>query len=184
MLIDLEQLPDEGKYLSVEFHAQYNEKLFNIKLFEGYIFRNRSDFLLEGKLSFDVEEFCDRCLIAYNLSVSEQISVRLTENIYKDIVTKSAELKLTDEDLNAVYIESLVVEINDIILKEAESLRPMRKLCQSDCKGLCANCGINYNIATCNCKDEVSILYSLGELKEKYNRFPVGSKNSLGVKKE
>ena len=55
MLIDLEQLPDEGKYLSVEFHAQYNEKLFNIKLFEGYIFRNRSDFLLEGKLSFDVK---------------------------------------------------------------------------------------------------------------------------------
>jgi uncharacterized protein len=31
---------------------------------------------------------------------------------------------------------------------------PGRTLCQPDCKGLCPHCGINRNLATCECAEK------------------------------
>ena len=47
---------------------------------------------------------------------------------------------------------------------------PMKPLCSEDCKGLCAKCGTNLNIGSCDCpKDSVEERFSAREkLKESY----------------
>ena len=44
---------------------------------------------------------------------------------------------------------------------------PMKPLCREDCKGLCPNCGTNWNRGTCDCKQgwEDPRLAALNKLK-------------------
>jgi len=46
-----------------------------------------------------------------------------------------------------------VVELDDEIRQEIILDYPMKVICKPDCKGLCANCGQNLNIANCECNN-------------------------------
>jgi uncharacterized protein len=168
MYVDLNKLPKEGKKLHLEFNELFNDVNFHIKLFDGEVFKDKDEYVLHGKLEFEVEERCDRCLECYNLFIDDYIVLRLTCDIYGVNLADKPEIQLSDEDLDRLYIESSTIDINMLILEEAESLRPMKKLCISDCKGLCEHCGINLNKFNCDCCviDESNV--SIGDLINKY----------------
>jgi len=151
MYIDLSKLPKEGKKLLLTFDEVFNDVLFHIRLFDGEVFKDKSEYVLHGELEFEVEEKCDRCLEYYNLFINDYILLRLTNNLYGENFVVRPEIQLGDEDLDRLYIETSTINLNIIILEEAEALRPLRKLCVNDCKGLCEHCGINLNRFDCNC---------------------------------
>ncbi|MEN6476029.1 MAG: DUF177 domain-containing protein [Syntrophaceae bacterium] len=63
------------------------------------------------------------------------------------------------------------VELGAYILSETVLALPLRYLCRSDCKGLCAQCGANLNEGACACEKPADPrMEKLAELKNKLRR--------------
>lgn len=81
---------------------------------------------------------CSRCLEEFekdlHLEIDETISGNIEENEELVPLTEDGVLDLRDVVNNSIF----------------ESM-PIKILCKEDCKGLCQNCGMNLNLAQCDC---------------------------------
>ena len=170
MLIDLLKLPEEGKKLHLVFSEVFCDAFFCVKSFVGDIFKEKNEFILYGELLFEVEEQCDRCLEYFTLSVNDYISLKLTDKLYNVGVVNKPEIRLEDNDLDRLYVDNSIININTLILEEAEALRPMIKLCNDECRGLCEHCGVNMNKYECDCNNLAKAHFSIADLINKYNK--------------
>jgi uncharacterized protein len=60
------------------------------------------------------------------------------------------------------------IKLGEYIVSELVLSLPMIYICSSDCKGLCAGCGANLNLARCRCtKKDDSRFQVLSEIKNK-----------------
>lgn len=134
MVIDLVNLPEDEKVditfeldpekLNLEFDDfHYKSKL---KL-QGFLEKMSSALVFQGALKTKVEKICSRCLAEIEEDLAEPFDLAF------DIKGK-LEIDVT-EDLRDVMILA----------------HPLRFLCQEDCKGLCAGCGVNLNNESCQC---------------------------------
>ena len=89
-------------------------------------------FLLKGEISFSFLVLCDRCV-----------------SKYEDKQNSSFEIVLTDNN----DLEKLI-DIGPIIRDQILMTEPIKKVCHSDCKGLCQHCGQNQNENSCNCDNK------------------------------
>jgi uncharacterized protein len=96
----------------------------------------------QGRLTATVDYECSRCLESFD----QRVSVRMAELYHFPpesappdslIVTDDAHL-----DLTPVVREDFLLSI------------PMHALCRPDCKGLCPQCGANWNEGPCDCRDD------------------------------
>ncbi len=96
----------------------------------------------QGRLTATVDYECSRCLENFD----QRVSARLAELYHFPpesappdalIVTDDAHL-----DLTPVVREDFLLSI------------PMHALCRPDCKGLCPQCGANWNEGPCDCRDD------------------------------
>ncbi|MDY6820802.1 MAG: DUF177 domain-containing protein [Deferribacterota bacterium] len=161
MNIDLKKLPKNGKKVNLMFKECFNNKLFEISFINGFLHKTKNKYLLNGHLSFKVNEYCDRCLELYTNEVSDNINLSFVISPY---VTKTLEIKLSDEELDERLLLDNNLNLVKVLLEEAESLRPIKKLCSLDCKGLCEYCGVNKNIKDCSCNQNNKNSFSLGNI--------------------
>ncbi len=96
----------------------------------------------QGKLTASVDSECSRCLDHYD----QAVSVRLGELYhYPPESAPPDSLTIADDvhlDLTPVVREDFLLSI------------PMHTLCRPDCKGLCPQCGANWNEGPCDCREE------------------------------
>jgi uncharacterized protein len=170
MLIDLNKLPKEGKRLQLEFNEVFNNTCFYIKSFNGEIFKEKNEYVLHGELDFEVEEKCDRCLEKFILVINDYIALKLTEELYDNDMIGKPEIQLSEADLDMLFLDNSIVDVNMLILEEAESLRPISKLCVKECKGLCEYCGTNLNIRACDCDKKNDRNFNIGDLINRFNK--------------
>jgi len=85
------------------------------------------------------------------LVINDYIALKLTEELYDNDMIGKPEIQLSEADLDMLFLDNSIVDVNMLILEEAESLRPISKLCVKECKGLCEYCGTNLNIRACDC---------------------------------
>ena len=96
----------------------------------------------QGQLRATIDYECSRCLTDFD----QPVTVRLAELYHyppesapPDSPTIGDDVHL---DLGPVVREDFLVSI------------PMHALCRPDCKGLCPQCGANWNEGPCDCRDE------------------------------
>jgi len=89
------------------------------------------ELIVRGKLSVDVSFRCSRCGEPFRTTVQEP-SFCCVKQVGKD---QSADL--TEEIREAIILSF-----------------PNYPVCRSDCKGLCARCGVSLNSGKCSCKKE------------------------------
>jgi uncharacterized protein len=164
MLIDLLKLPKEGERVDLTFKEMFCSSLFDITSFQGEIYKEKEMYIIQGNLKFEIEEQCDRCLENFTLSIDENLFVKLTNKSNYKYNFDLGEVQLDEDDLNVIYIEDSLIDINTLILQEAESMRPLSKLCIKTCKGLCKHCGANLNVVECNCKENYNEYFSIADL--------------------
>jgi uncharacterized protein len=88
---------------------------------------------MENKISFEFDEsFVDQKHIAYDSTWDE----------------KADDVFIID-DTNSI---DMSIPLNQYMLTE----RPMAPLCDIECKGLCNQCGTNFNNSLCSCKPKLS----------------------------
>jgi uncharacterized protein len=79
---------------------------------------------------------------------------------------KSGETELLARDLDFSFYQNERIELDELVLEQLELSLPIRILCQEDCKGLCAQCGTNLNVESCDCPPPIDPRWqALAELK-------------------
>jgi uncharacterized protein len=107
--------------------------------------RNQQGIWADGDFRTETEAECSRCLAPFVLP----LRVKLQDMFYypPGRALNRSDYVIPDNgtmDLVEPLREQLVIGI------------PLRTLCQSDCKGLCAQCGQNLNLADCGCHAETA----------------------------
>jgi DUF177 domain-containing protein len=105
---------------------------------DGIIRKEKEDVVFTGNLKGTVILPCSRCLGKFEYYVDLQLDERFS-------------LK---EDENTFEIKDEKISFNEVIESNIISSLPIRILCSEECKGLCPQCGANFNVSTCKCKSE------------------------------
>lgn len=99
--------------------------------------RTKEGILVQGKLQVGLESECYRCLDSVNNAYSIQI-----EELYSYPPSSSSEFSIG---------EDAILDLAPLLRDEVLILASRGSLCQPDCKGLCPECGANWNHENCEC---------------------------------
>jgi uncharacterized protein len=116
---------------------------------------------IDAQVSSVAELECSRCTEPVAIAVDAPMHIEL---IPPHLVVDGIE----DEDEVHVY-DAYVTPTFDIVQDVRDALGvslPMKVLCKTNCRGLCPNCGTNWNKSTCDCEQPVAESAWTSSLKE------------------
>lgn len=170
MLIVLTHIPADGLKFEHQYAAneldlsQYEFSLTQPPRVTGRVTNIAQEMRVQGSLQATLTAECDRCLEAVTLPIANDF------DLYYMPVTaqadKSGETELLARDLDFSFYQNERIELDELVLEQLELSLPIRILCQEDCKGLCAQCGTNLNVESCNCPPPIDPRWqALADLK-------------------
>lgn len=117
--------------------------------------RTKEGILVQGTLHLGIEDECYRCTDPVLRDVEVEI-----EELYNYPLPKDTEFSLNDDG---------ILDLAPLLRAEVLIEDSRGALCRPDCKGLCPECGTNWNYATCTCAEN-NIDPRLAKLKQLTNR--------------
>ena len=112
--------------------------------------RIKENVFVEGTAGTTVEIPCCRCLEMTLLPVGSSFKYIFTP----PPAQMQDECELSAEDLDFAYYEEDTIDLDAVIFEQIMLQLPIKPLCSETCKGLCPRCGINLNVACCECRKE------------------------------
>jgi uncharacterized protein len=108
-----------------------------------------SQIRIEGNLETKIELVCARCLEP----VVEEVS-RTFDLFYAPVpkVEKPTIDQLKDDETEIGFYKGEGLFLADVLKEQLLLALPLKAICQSDCRGLCPNCGANLNHEECRCE--------------------------------
>ena len=133
---------------SIDYHSSEIKQVAPVEvtataeLLEGLI-------RIEGQLETKIEMVCARCLEP----VIEDVN-RSFDLFYAPMPkgAKPKEDRLKDDDTEIGFFEGDGLFLADVLREQVLLALPLKVICQSDCRGLCPNCGANLNHEECRCE--------------------------------
>ena len=108
-----------------------------------------SQIRIEGNLETKIELVCARCLEP----VVEEVT-RAFDLFYAPVpkVEKPTIDQLKDDETEIGFYKGEGLFLADVLKEQLLLALPLKVICQSDCRGLCPNCGANLNHEECRCE--------------------------------
>jgi uncharacterized protein len=150
MIIRVSELPDEGLVFreAGRFPAAFTDPSWTLDDVELTLTRDGDDVLVHGRLDATVPQACGRCLESFPAPVHANVDLRVSPR------PASAEnVELAADDLDTDFYANDELDLDRLIENETTLALPMKPLCRADCRGLCPVCGINRNVAACQCQE-------------------------------
>ena len=119
---------------------------------EGSVRPVGDNYLVGGHTHAIGKVSCGRCLepVDWQMESDFDLEVGLAEAAPLD-----PELALDAEDLDVVYLEEPLLDLEGRAIEQVELEMPIRVLCSEECAGLCPRCGSNRNVeGACRCEPE------------------------------
>jgi uncharacterized protein len=66
-------------------------------------------------------------------------------------MSTAQESVVAEEDLETSYYRDDQIDLNELLREQFYLALPMKPLCRDECKGLCPQCGTNWNTGACTC---------------------------------
>lgn len=104
---------------------------------------------VEGQLETKIEMVCARCLEPVVEDVNRSFDLFYAP-LPKD--AKPKEDRLQDDDTDIGFYQGDGLFLADVLREQVLLALPLKVICQSDCRGLCPNCGANLNHEACRCE--------------------------------
>ena len=163
MLVDLQKVPMEGQAVDNAVNlpddgAEMPEfRPAEPVRFIGHI--SRTDvadadraFRLSGRLIADhLELACDRCLVLFETEVRENLDLLYLPQSKNVARAGEDDRGLGENELLVSFYRDDQLDLSHIAWEQIVLALPMKPLCKPDCKGLCPDCGVNRNVASCSC---------------------------------
>ena len=156
MKINLDRLGDEpldwSETLEVEPEALGGAELVRVGPVrcEGKVSAASPGFLLRGRLSYEQELSCFRCL----RPVVEPVSSRLEILALVEEAKPAGDRELEEGELGVLHLEEPILDTEPLITEQLQLNVPMKPLCRPECEGLCSQCGTDLNEGPCSCEPE------------------------------
>ena len=111
---------------------------------------------ITGSLKTTVETDCDRCLEVTRRPVALNFDL-----YYEPIKTiaRNEEVEISKDDLDIGFYEGHGMMLEDAVKEQVLLALPMKNICRPECKGLCPECGQNWNLGKCSCRRPVDDLH-------------------------
>lgn len=111
------------------------------------------DIRLKGRLEISLELACARCVEPVVQAVSRNF-----ELLYRPLGADAGheELSVTDAEAEIGYYQGEGVLLEDVLREQILLAVPLKIVCREDCRGLCPQCGKNWNEAQCSCETHAS----------------------------
>ena len=108
---------------------------------------------ITGDLDTRVEMVCARCLEPVTEDVARDFDL-----FYRPIasMTREEEDRLKLDDTEIAFFEGEGLFLTDVLAEQVLLALPMKAICRSDCRGLCAQCGVDLNNEECRCEVHVA----------------------------
>ena len=103
--------------------------------------RENKKLLITGTGKLTMLMPCDRCLA--------DVPVTIELHIEKEFPLKEAEDGEIEEDEG--ILDGMQLDTDLLVFDEVLMNRPLKVLCNEDCKGICPSCGCNLNEKECGC---------------------------------
>ena len=106
------------------------------------------DIRLKGKLVASVEIACARCLEPVVHEVQRNFDL-----LYRPLGIDAGheELSVTDAEAEIGYYQGTGLLLEDTLREQVLLAVPLKTVCREECKGLCPQCGKNWNEGPCSC---------------------------------
>lgn len=116
---------------------------------EVALIRTVDGILVSGDLHTSVELSCSRCLEPFAMPVRFNVEEEFHPSI--DILT-GAKIPMTDMEEPETRIDTRhILDLSEVIRQNLLVALPMYPICRSKCRGLCPNCGQDWNESPCEC---------------------------------
>lgn len=137
MIVDLDRLPEDG----VQYEGEEDSSIFGLDDKEYVHYKSpvhydlhvslvSNELITRGEISMTAEFACSRCAVFMPVFIRESAFFKAIE---------------VDQETQSV---DLTEDIREAMLL----LFPAYPVCSPECKGLCPQCGTNYNEASCKCE--------------------------------
>ena len=156
--IQVSLIPEEGRHLQYTLEADwYREYLQKGGGIDFHIHPARVDaeihkiletVTLDIRVETALDLECGRCVDPFTLPVKS--SFRYTLVPARDQEAQKEEL--SDEDVSFSHYRDDLIHLNVLVYEQIMLQVPMKPLCAEDCRGLCPQCGVSLNAATCQCR--------------------------------
>lgn len=114
--------------------------------------RTNDGILVRADLTTTVELTCSRCLVQFSMPVRFRIDEEFQPTL--DIMT-GARLPIAEDADEATLIDhNHLLDLAELIRQDLTLALPLVPLCRAECKGLCPNCGKNWNEGECDCREQ------------------------------
>jgi uncharacterized metal-binding protein YceD (DUF177 family) len=131
---------------------------------DGELTAIQQNFLFQGTVTGVFASPCDRCLEPTSLNEKVDVGWLFEPGEVPDAMNAFAESDDTDDEEDEVapdeddgqarYYDGESVNLGPHAWEELVIATPSKLYCDDACKGLCPQCGINLNTATCACVEE------------------------------
>ena len=140
----------DRRFAPSAFEAQHDEFMVIGEVSLRFdIEKDQASYRLTGSLHAVLELPCSRCLEPMAWPVDTAFDVRYVPALPS---VAGAESELADEDLGTAFYEGDALDLGQLVREQFYLTLPMKALCRVDCQGLCADCGVNRNVAICQCE--------------------------------
>ena len=135
------------------------------------IHKDQQQFRLVGAVTTKLELPCSRCLEPFTLAVDAQFDLRYQPHTANK---GEGEREIEEDDLTTAFYENDEIDLTQLMREQFYLWLPMKPLCRSDCRGLCAACGTNLNRNTCDCRPgwDAPRLAALKAFQEQHHEEP------------
>ena len=106
--------------------------------FSGELKNENGEIFASGDIEFEYKVRCHRC--GEEIIRSEKIAVN--------------EIFSRDSSEEKYLLVGETLDLENMIIDNIRLNLPVKFLCNEECKGFCAKCGVNLNNEQCNCKEE------------------------------
>lgn len=155
--IDLKDLPREGQDYRVEEQAVWEDPIAEFGLpytitealrADVHISPQDKGYLVKGDLRGAIDIPCDRCAESCRIVLAAQFSI-----------FEESDPSLSEEDLlgpKFLWQENNVwfLELGGVLWEQLQLNVPFKHVCGEECQGVCPDCGVNRNLAECECQAE------------------------------
>jgi uncharacterized protein len=113
-----------------------------------------------GSFRGELTVACSRCVGPVKLVIDEKLRVTFMPS--SEIPDDDAEpagddegAEVAEEDLDVFPFDGERIDLEPLFREQFVLTIPYAPLCREDCKGLCPQCGIDRNTATCTCEPPI-----------------------------
>jgi DUF177 domain-containing protein len=150
VIIRVSELQGEGLTIDdpAALGSPYEDRSWRLDRVHLQVARDEADVVVDGMIGATVPQVCGRCLEPFPVELRVPIDLRFVPR-----PPVGDTIELSEDDFETDFYANDQLDLGAMVETETTLALPMKPLCRPGCRGLCAACGGNRNVAACACPE-------------------------------